>query len=95
MDAHILWSREKDIICSHIFLTTSSRALDRPDKAEGIEIYNVFDYRAMRLHWNGCGLILHEFCHLIHQFCLGLECQLVKDAYVKAKESGLYNSTPR
>jgi len=70
-------------------------ALDRPDKAEGIEIYNVFDYRAMRLHWNGCGLILHEFCHLIHQFCLGLECQLVKDAYVKAKESGLYNSTPR
>lgn len=27
----------------------------------------------MRWHWNGCGLLLHELCHLIHQFCLGLE----------------------
>ena len=24
----------------------------------------------MRLHWNGCGLLLHEYCHLIHQCCL-------------------------
>ncbi|KAL7560947.1 hypothetical protein ACA910_022435 [Epithemia clementina (nom. ined.)] len=39
---------------------------DRPEKALGIEIYNCFDFRRMRMHWNGCGLILHEICHLLH-----------------------------
>ena len=45
-------------------------ANDIPDKARGIEIYNSFEYERMRLHWNGCGLLLHELCHLIHQLAL-------------------------
>eukprot|EP00980_Cylindrotheca_fusiformis_P011281 scaffold2597_cov116-Cylindrotheca_fusiformis.AAC.9 len=70
-------------------------AKDIPDKAKGIEVYNCHDFERMRLHWNGCGLILHEFCHLIHQFCLGLDNISVKRLYERARDSGLYEQTLR
>jgi hypothetical protein len=51
----------------------------------------------MRLHWNGCGLILHELCHLIHQQVLpgGLENADVVDAYTNARKSGMYDTVLR
>jgi len=51
----------------------------------------------MRLHWNGCGLLLHEVCHLIHQLTLpdGLNNDVVKKAYGLAKVSGLYDTIRR
>jgi hypothetical protein len=49
----------------------------------------------MRNHWNGCGLILHELCHLIHQQVLGLECAAVKAAFERAKSSGNYEHVLR
>jgi len=70
-------------------------AKDRPEKAHGIEIYNCWDYRRMRQHWNGCGLILHELCHLIHQQVLGLDCESVRAAYATAQQSGKYDSVLR
>lgn len=70
-------------------------ARDRPEKARGIEIYSCFDFERMRLHWNGCGLLLHEFCHLIHQFCLGLDHPEVEELYVEAYKSGRYEETLR
>lgn len=70
-------------------------ANDCPDKQHGIEIYNCFSYQRMRLHWNGCGLILHELCHLIHQFALGLHNPSVKEAYQKAKRSEKYEQVLR
>mmetsp|Transcript_31877 Transcript_31877/g.52573 ORF Transcript_31877/g.52573 Transcript_31877/m.52573 type:complete len:365 (-) Transcript_31877:804-1898(-) len=69
--------------------------LDRSDKAPGIEIYNCFDYRKMRWHWNGCGLLLHELCHIVHQFCLGLDNAVIEQAYAQAKMSGKYDTTLR
>ena len=69
--------------------------LDHPDKAFGIEIYSVTVYMRMRHHWNGCGLILHELCHLIHQVVLGLDCSVVMDAYKRAEQSGQYQSVLR
>jgi hypothetical protein len=73
------------------------RARDKPEKVKGIEIYNCFEYQAMRLHWNGCGLLLHEFCHLIHQFTLvdSLENATVIKAFESATNSGLYDSVLR
>lgn len=70
-------------------------ACDKVEKAPGIEIYNCFDYRRMRWHWNGSGLLLHELCHIIHQFCLGLDNEIVQEAYVQAKDSGIYDSILR
>lgn len=70
-------------------------ARDRPEKARSIEIYSCFDFERMRLHWNGCGLLLHEFCHLIHQFCLGLDHPVVEQFYVEAYKSGRYEETLR
>ncbi|GKZ01410.1 hypothetical protein MPSEU_001091800 [Mayamaea pseudoterrestris] len=72
-------------------------AHDRLDKTYEIEIYNCYDYRRMRLHWNGCGLVLHELCHLIHQFALadGLENKPVMEAYETARASGLYANVRR
>lgn len=66
-------------------------------KAKGVEIYNCFEYETMRLHWNGCGLILHELCHLIHQLVLqdGLDNRVVLDAFGCALESGLYDEVLR
>lgn len=51
----------------------------------------------MRLHWNGAGLLVHEFCHLIHQFALkdGLCNAKVLQAYLAAKQSGRYDRTLR
>ena len=73
------------------------RARDRPDKTYGIEIYSCFDYRRMRLHWNGPGLFLHEMCHLIHQFALvnGLANDAVQKGYGLARVSGLYDTVRR
>jgi hypothetical protein len=70
---------------------------DRTDKALGVEIYDATEYRRMRLHWNGCGLILHELCHIIHQFALanGLENQQVKKAHGLVKVCGLYDCVRR
>ena len=70
-------------------------ARDIPEKARGVEIYNCRDYERMRLHWNGCGLLLHEFCHLIHQFCLDLENDQVKQLFETARYSGRYDRTLR
>jgi len=70
-------------------------ARDKIEKAPGIEIYNCFDYRKMRWHWNGSGLLLHELCHIIHQFCLGLDNESVQEAYQQAKDCGLYDSVMR
>jgi hypothetical protein len=63
----------------------------------GIEIYSCIDYRRMRLHWNGCGLIMHELCHLIHQQVLpgGLENADVVDAYTSARNLGIYDTVLR
>lgn len=68
---------------------------DRAEKAPGIEIYNCFDYRKMRWHWNGSGLLLHELCHILHQFCFGLDDARIEDAYEVAKKSGRYATTLR
>jgi hypothetical protein len=75
--------------------TTAPRARDRPEKALGIEIYNALDYIRMRNHWNGCGLILHELCHLIHQQVLGLDCTRVKNMHARAVQSGKYSCVLR
>ena len=72
-----------------------SRARDRPDKARSIEIYNATDFCRMRQHWNGCGLLLHEYCHLIHQAVLGLCHARVLDLYHDAQQSGLYQQALR
>ena len=70
---------------------------DLPQKALGIEIYNCNEYKRNRLHWNGCGLILHELCHLIHQLLLpdGLENYQIKEAYEIAMRSGKYENVLR
>ena len=63
----------------------------------GIEIYDCRDYQQMRLHWNGAGLLCHEFCHLIHQFALkdGLRNLKILHTYLAAKSSGRYDKTLR
>ena len=50
-----------------------------------------------RLHWNGSGLLLHEFTHLIHQFCLekGLDDPRVHRLYDEASSSGRYDQVLR
>lgn len=70
---------------------------DIPEKVLGIEIYNCFEYLQNRNHWNGCGLLLHEFCHLIHQLVLpdGLSNQDVKNMYGLAMKSKKYQEVLR
>jgi len=70
---------------------------DLTAKDKGVEVYNARDYMQMRLHWNGCGLILHELCHLIHQLVLskGLENKLVMLAFGRVLEDGLYDEVLR
>jgi hypothetical protein len=72
-------------------------ARDSPLKAGGIEVYSCWDFQAMRLHWNGSGLLLHELCHLIHQYCLedGLDNLAVEQLYRQARESGKYENVLR
>lgn len=70
---------------------------DNPQKCHGIEIYNCFEYLSNRLHWNGCGLILHELCHIVHQLVLtnGLHNGKVQDMYDAAMASGKYEEVFR
>jgi len=51
----------------------------------------------MRLHWNGCGLILHELCHIIHQFALpgGLHNPTVKKLHSHCRMSGKFDRVLR
>lgn len=49
----------------------------------------------MRHHWNGSGLILHEFCHLIHQQVFGLECERIKLTYDRSYRSRRYENVLR
>jgi hypothetical protein len=66
-----------------------------PEKAGGIEIYNAVDYLRMRAHWNGCGLLLHEWCHLIHQSVFGLDCPVIQGLYQSAVASQRYDTVLR
>jgi len=70
---------------------------DIPKKAKGIEIYDCFEYRKMRNYWNGCGLILHELCHLIHQLVLpdGLDNAMVKMVHKSALSGDKYKTVLR
>lgn len=65
------------------------------DKALSIEIYNATEFCRMRQHWNGCGLVLHEYCHMIHQHVLGLQNQRVIDLYQDARRSQRYERVLR
>lgn len=49
----------------------------------------------MRLHWNGAGLLLHEYCHLIHQRVFGLDDPLIYETFTTAKASKKYDNVPR
>jgi hypothetical protein len=49
----------------------------------------------MRHHWNGAGLILHEYCHLIHQHVFGLDCKHIKAIYDRALQSKRYENVLR
>jgi hypothetical protein len=70
---------------------------DLPQKTLGIEIYNCIEYKRNRLYWNGCGLILHELCHLIHQLVLpdGLHNHQIKNSYECAMRTGKYEEVLR
>jgi hypothetical protein len=70
---------------------------DNPLKCYGIEFYNVLDYCfRMRYHWNcSGGLLLHEYCHVIHQIVLSLENKTVRQLYKRAKASGKYRKVVR
>jgi hypothetical protein len=76
--------------------TDTYRAADRRDKALGIEIYNARQYLHMRRHWNGAGgLLLHEYCHLIHQHVFGLDCLRIQRLYAVAVVSQRHGCVPR
>jgi hypothetical protein len=66
-----------------------------PEKTGGIEIYSAVDYLRMRAHWNGCGLLLHELCHLIHQSVFGLDCPVIQGLYQTALASQRYDTVLR
>jgi len=68
---------------------------DNAKKVGGVEIYSASQYCEMRLHWNGCGLLLHELSHLIHQHCLNLQNVEVQTAYEQARSSGKYETVLR
>eukprot|EP00985_Skeletonema_marinoi_P034073 scaffold42966_cov153-Skeletonema_marinoi.AAC.1 len=70
---------------------------DKAEKEASIEIYNSVEYLNLRLHYNGCGLMLHELCHIIHQTTLpgGLSNMLVIEMHKIAKESGKYSRVLR
>lgn len=70
---------------------------DIPEKVLGIEIYDCNEYMRNRNHWNGCGLLLHEYCHLMHQLVLnhGLDNYDVISMYKQAMESGKYEDVLR
>jgi hypothetical protein len=70
---------------------------DLPEKEASVEIYNSVEYTSLRLHYNGCGLMLHELCHIIHQKTLpgGLSNAMVIEMHRIAKESGKYKRVLR
>ena len=72
-------------------------ANDRPEKVYSIELYSAAEYRQNRLHYNGAGLLLHEYCHLIQQLVLpnGLENDRIKRLYVQMRQSGRYECVLR
>jgi hypothetical protein len=45
-------------------------AHNQPEQAWGIEFDSCYDFERTQLHCNGCGLLMHKLCLLIHQFCL-------------------------
>jgi hypothetical protein len=49
----------------------------------------------MRHHWNGSGLLLHEYCHLIHQHVFGLDCIRIQSIYETMKQSNKYEHVLR
>jgi hypothetical protein len=55
----------------------------------------MYDYIRMRHHWNGSGLLLHEYCHLIHQHVFGLHSIRIQTLYYQAQQSQLYNNVLR
>ncbi len=59
------------------------RMRDIPEKAPGIEIYNIDHYLQARAYYNGYGLLLHEYCH---QFVLpdGLNNVIIQTLHGKA-----------
>jgi len=81
----------------HSLLITTYSTNDMPEKVHGIELYSCDEYQTMRRHWNGCGLILHELCHLLHQLVLrnGLDNGPVKEVYDLAIHSRKYEQVSR
>jgi hypothetical protein len=59
---------------------------DLPEKAPGIEIYSIDHYLQARRFYNGYGLLLHEYCHIVHQFVLpdGLSNVTIQTLHHKA-----------
>ena len=55
----------------------------------------MFDFIRMRHHWNGSGLLLHEYCHLIHQHVFGLDSARIQTLYHQAHNSQLYSTVLR
>ncbi|GFH44445.1 hypothetical protein CTEN210_00919 [Chaetoceros tenuissimus] len=70
---------------------------DLPSKSKSVEIYNAAEYLKMRRHWNGCGLILHELCHLIHQLVLpnGLNNETILEAFGNILNKERYDNVYR
>jgi len=83
--------------CAHHYWQWLETVNDLTAKDKGVEVYNAREYMQMRLHWNGCGMILHELCHLVHQLVLseGLENNLVMQAFGGVLENGLYDDVLR
>mmetsp|Transcript_24813 Transcript_24813/g.58882 ORF Transcript_24813/g.58882 Transcript_24813/m.58882 type:complete len:609 (-) Transcript_24813:116-1942(-) len=81
----------------HSTIWLTQIANDVPSKARSVEIYNCFEYERMRLHWNGCGLLLHELCHIIHQHCIqdGLNNLEIDKLFQRSDQSGLYECVLR
>lgn len=92
---HIHRPKKLQHVATHHHQDWLLMALDIPDKVLGIEIYNCYEYLDSRNHWNGCGLILHEFTHLIHQIVLGLDCEKVIDVFGHALDCQLYDEVLR
>jgi hypothetical protein len=62
------------------------RMRDIPEKAPGIEIYNIDHYLQARAYYNGYGLLLHEYFHILQQFVLpdGLNNVIIQTLHRKA-----------
>jgi len=82
---------------AHHFPGWLLRAQDKAVKEASVEIYNSVEYLNLRLHYNGCGLMLHELCHIIHQTTLpgGLSNMLVIEMHKIAKNSRRYSRVLR